>query len=95
MTAPEMPWAKSVYWLYSVLVKKAIRDKIMANLERKGIESRPFFFPIHMLPPYKSGLTLPVAEELSAKGLNLPSGFRLSEDQIKEIVEALKEVLKV
>ncbi|RLE64360.1 MAG: aminotransferase DegT [Thermoprotei archaeon] len=90
--APEMPWAKNVYWLYSVLVKKEIKDKIMASLEEKGIETRPFFHPIHMLPPYKSSLTLPVAEELSAKGLNLPSGFRLSENQIKEIVEVLREV---
>jgi len=92
--APEMPWAKNVYWLYSVLVEKILRDKIIKHLERQGIEARPFFYPIHILPPYKHSLTLPVAEELSAKGLNLPSGPRLPENQIEEVVESLREVLE-
>lgn len=91
--APEMSWAKSVYWLYSVLVKKAHRDKVIEHLERKGIESRPFFYPQHVLPPYERGLKLPIAEELSARGLNLPSGSRLSKNQIQEIVESLEEAL--
>lgn len=93
--APEMPWAKSVYWLYSVLVKRALRNKIIDHLERVGIETRPFFYPLHVLPPYKRGLTLPVSEELSASGLNLPSGPRLSENQIKEIVKSLGEALNL
>ena len=92
--APEMPWAKSVYWLYSVLVDKALRDKIIQYLEERGIEIRPFFYPIHILPPYKKKIKLPVAEELSAAGLNLPSGFRLSVNQIQEAVELLSESLE-
>ena len=92
--APEMSWAKSVYWLYSVLVKKALRDKVIEHLERQGIECRPFFYPQHVLPPYNRGLTLPIAEELSARGLNLPSGPRLSEDQIQEVVGSLSEALR-
>jgi perosamine synthetase len=91
--APEMPWAKSVYWLYSVLVNAPIRDAIITNLEKKGIESRPFFYPSHLLPPYQSNLKLPVSEELSARGLNLPSGTNLSENQITEIVEVIRATL--
>jgi perosamine synthetase len=92
--APEMPWAKSVYWLYSVLVEKKHRDKLIEDLERKGIESRPFFYPQHILPPYNHGLRLPTAEDLAARGLNLPSGPRLSEDQIQKIVESMSESLE-
>jgi len=91
--APEMPWAKNVYWLYSVLLKKGLRDKIMKHLEGEGIETRPFFHPIHILPPYRRNLALPVAQNLSSKGLNLPSGPRLLENQIQEIVESLSEAL--
>lgn len=87
--APEMPWAKTVYWLYSVLVKKNLRDKAIEHLRTKGIEARPFFHPVHTLPPYRRGLALPIAEDLSARGLNLPSGSRISRSQIKEVVEAL------
>jgi len=93
--APEMPWAKSVYWLYSVLIKETIRDEIIGHLEGEGIETRPLFYPIHLFPPYKrGGLTLPIAEELSAKGLSLPSGSSLSEDQIRKVVESLNEALR-
>jgi perosamine synthetase len=90
--APEMPWAKNVYWLYSVLVKKALRNKIIEHLEKQGIEARPFFHPLHTMPPYEHNLTLPVAEELSARGLNLPSGPQLSREQAEEIVESLRKI---
>jgi len=92
--APEMPWAKNVYWLYSVLVKKEFRNGVIQYLEKQGIETRPFFHPIHALPPYKSSLRLPVAEELAARGVSLPSGPRLSDDQIESTVEAIREALK-
>jgi len=91
--APEMPWAKNVHWLYSVLVKSAFRDKIIDHLDSESIETSSFFYPIHTLPPYKGSLTLPVAEVISAMGLNLPSGCRLSENQIQEVVESLREIL--
>jgi perosamine synthetase len=88
-----MPWAKTVYWLYSILVAKGLRDKIAEHLETQGIESRPFFYPLHTLPPYKCSLAFPVAEELSIRGLNLPSGPELSRDQLKEVAESIREVL--
>jgi len=92
--APEMPWAKNVYWLYSILVRKSLRDKIVEHLERRGIESRPFFYPLHILPPYKRSLAFPVAEELSIRGLNLPSGSQLTRNQIEEVAESLREALE-
>lgn len=91
--APEMPWAKNVYWLYSILVEKALRNKIIEYLEQQGIEARPFFYPSHTLPPYKRNLQLPIAEELSARGLNLPSGHGLSENQIQEVIDSLRVIL--
>jgi len=94
ISAPEMLWAKSAYWLYSILIEKTVRNKVIEHLEKEGIETRPFFYPIHVLPPYKrTDLTLPIAQELSDAGLNLPSGPCLSEDQIQKVVESLNEVL--
>lgn len=93
--APQMVWAKSVYWLYSILVKNSLRDKIIQHLERQGIETRPFFYPVHTLPPYKRNLTLPVAEQLSATGLNLPSGPRLSRSEIQEIVRYMRTCIQI
>jgi perosamine synthetase len=74
-------------------VKRTSRNKIIEHLEKQGIETRPFFYPLHTMPPYKHNLKFPVAEELSARGLNLPSGLRISENQVERVIESLREVL--
>lgn len=90
VTHPEMQWAKNVYWYYSILVKSEVRDRLSAVLNGAGIETRPFFYPIHMLPMYnKNKVTLPVAEELGFRGINLPSGVALTEDDISRVAHAV------
>lgn len=84
---PEMPWAKTVYWLHSILLENSFRsnrDLLMQELSAEGIDSRPFFIPMHELPMYKQE-GYPVASELSMKGINLPSSTLLSEEDIKQI----------
>ena len=95
IVAPEMSWAKNTYWFYCILVNSKVRDKLIVHLDQDGIETRPFFYPIHTLPPYSHGLKLPVAEQLSARGLNLPSGPRITEDEICEVSSAIRKVLKL
>jgi perosamine synthetase len=86
---PQMEWAKNVYWYYSILVPKNKRDQVVAALESKEIEVRPFFYPIHMLPHYKSGYSLPVAEDIGFRGLNLPSGAQITQEQIEEVASVI------
>jgi len=89
---PEMKWAKSVYWMYSILIEDSFgmnRDILMKELERKRIDTRPFFYPMHVLPPYQNNERFPIAEEISRKGINLPSGVGLKEEEIRKIVESL------
>ncbi len=92
---PEMSWAKNVYWLYSILIEGFSRDKLIDYLEKSGIESRPFFYPSHLMPPHRIDLSLPVAERLSSIGLNLPSGPMISKDQIKEISEHIQKFMTI
>ena len=61
----------------------------MKRLEEKGIETRPFFYPMHVMPPYKNNERFPVAEEISRKGVNLPSGVNLTEEMIMRVVDAI------
>ncbi len=93
---PEAPWARSVFWMYSVLLadSEASVDQVRNRLGDRGVDSRPFFHPIHTLPPYATGERLPVAEELSARGLNLPSGVGLEQAQVKRVARALAEALE-
>ncbi len=83
----EKPWAKNVYWMYSILVDE--RDELMKRLKDKGIETRPFFYPLHQLPHFKLDESFPVSDEISRKGINLPSSVNLKEEEIKEIVKII------
>jgi perosamine synthetase len=89
---PEMPWAKNVYWMYSILIKDNFgldRNRLLEKLAQSGIDNRPFFYPLHTMPPYKENTLYPIAEELSAKGLNLPSSVKLSKNDIRKIATSL------
>lgn len=70
------------------------RDTLVKKLKKEGIETRPFFYPIHFMPPYKTGENFPVAEDLSKRGINLPSSAKLREGEIKRIAETIKSIMK-
>jgi perosamine synthetase len=92
---PSMPWQESVCWMYSVLVEPAFgldRDAVGAGLRARGIDSRPFFVPLHEMPPYRLEGSFPVATALSRQGINLPSGTALSAEEIATVCQALREL---
>jgi len=97
---PEAPWAKNVYWMYSILIEDTFgisRDELMKNLENDGIETRTFFYPIHVQPIYAKhfiGEKFPIADELSRKGVNLPSGNSLTAQEVTYICECVKKYAK-
>jgi len=94
--------AKNVYWMYSIIIEDEFgmsRDELMLELEKKGIETRTFFVPMHEQPVFLNmGLfkreSYPVAEELSRKGLYLPSSSGLKEAEIRYICDAIKDIDK-
>ncbi|MCK4352514.1 DegT/DnrJ/EryC1/StrS family aminotransferase [candidate division WOR-3 bacterium] len=108
-TPKEKHWAKSVFWIYSILIEPEFgitRDKLAIKLKEHGIETRPVFYPLHQMPPYlprrlrpaslvgagqagKTGEHFPVAEEISKKGLSLPSSVKLKKSDIKKVVNAI------
>ncbi len=94
---PAEPWAENVYWMYSVQVEPAFgadRDAVRAGLRERGVDSRPFFVPLHELPPYRQDAPFPVASALAAKGINLPSGTGLLPDEIDTVCKALRELAR-
>lgn len=97
---PEASWAKNVYWMYSILVQDSFgtpRDELMRRLELEGIETRTFFYSIHVQPFYAKRYQekkFPVADELSKKGINLPSGNNLAADEIRHVCECILRCAK-
>ncbi|MFX1534862.1 MAG: DegT/DnrJ/EryC1/StrS family aminotransferase [Promethearchaeota archaeon] len=99
---PEKEWAKSVYWMYSVLIEPAFglsRDELTRSLKNRQIETRPFFIPMDKQPVFKDkrffkGETYPVASELSRKGMHLPSSSGLETAEIQYICNAIEEIIR-
>jgi degT/dnrJ/eryC1/strS aminotransferase len=74
------------FWMVSILVKnKMYRDSLRKYLAEKGIETRPLFYPIHTMPMFDNKENFAVAEDLSSKGINLPSWPGLQNQDIEEI----------
>jgi len=97
---PVAPWAEPALWLYSIIVDPDLygrtRDELMAHLDEHAIETRPFFIPLHRLPPFREESTarsehLPVTDQLSERGMNLPTFNTLnveSTDRIAGVIAA-------
>lgn len=81
--------------MFSILLKdkvKVSRDKLMEYLKNDGIETRPVFYPLHIMPPYEEAEgEYPVAEKLSRNGINLPTHALLKEEDIAYISKKIKK----
>jgi perosamine synthetase len=84
--------------MYSIFVEDKFginRDELIRLLEKKGIETRPFFYPMHVLPPYKTYENTPkISKNISSRGLNLPSSPTLEKSQIEFIVESFSKMVE-
>lgn len=85
------------YWLYSILVEDEFgvsRDEFLKELNKNGVQARPFFMPVHEMPPYKECRhgDMTVTNEISSKGVNLPSSVSLTQDEVRMICKTIKKI---
>lgn len=99
----EKTYAKSVYWMYGVVLRKGFRgsrEQVRKKLLEKGVETRDFFYPMHLQPIFnKLGMAekyakLKVSEWLGENGFYLPSGSGLSEEQVKTVADTLLKCIR-
>ena len=93
---PEAHWAKSSFWMNSIILTEDYplsRDAMRESLLEQGIDTRPFFIPLHQLPPYlDSNPDFPISDRLSERGLNIPSYPTLKDVEISRICGAIMEL---
>ena len=96
---PQVSWATMAPWLFCITVDKSAyghsRDELMVILEQADIETRPFFIPLHQLPPFREGsLTrgerLPVTDDLGSTGMNLPTFTRMTDADVERVIQVIK-----
>ena len=85
------------YWVYGIVLKTPnLRDKLIENLYSNGVESRPFFWPLHLQPAYLNSnnaenIELINSEYLGKNGLYLPMGAHINKKVQKKIVNILEK----
>ncbi|MEA2645637.1 MAG: perosamine synthetase [Chloroflexota bacterium] len=97
---PVADWAEPSPWLFCATVDAGAfgrdRDELAAALAEAGIDTRPFFIPLHQLPPFREesrarGEALPHTERISAAGLNLPTYTQMTDADVDRVAEAVRQ----
>jgi perosamine synthetase len=88
------PSNRHVYWMYTVIIRDGVacnRDRLIQHLDTDGIDTRPAFSPLHLMPPYYLGTgRFPVAERLGARGISLPTHSRLTRAEVGYVASRLR-----
>lgn len=94
---PEMPWASNVYWLPTFILDKTFnsvsRSTLMSMLANDGVESRPVFYPLNEMSPYKNEDLFTNSHYVSYHGISLPVLNRFNKDDIQYISDAFNSSL--
>jgi perosamine synthetase len=96
----EKDYARNIYWMYAVVVDPEFgmsRDQLAEALLEHGIETRTFFCPLNLQPAYLQRqavrpLPCPEAVRLWERGLYLPSGCLLTDDQITHVSQTIRSL---
>ncbi|WP_033072927.1 DegT/DnrJ/EryC1/StrS family aminotransferase [Sphingopyxis sp. MWB1] len=97
----EENWGRSVFWVYPLLLDDdhpLDAANFAAALKAEGVESRPFFLGMHEQPVFHDmglflGETYPVTERIARKGLYIPSGLAITDDQMGHVCAAVHKIL--
>ena len=97
----KMNYANNIYWVFGLVLKNTLdfdAKEAIKRLREEDIDCRPFFYPMHKQPVLiKMGFfqseSYPVAERLYKRGLYIPSGIALTDDQINQVSKKVIEVL--
>jgi perosamine synthetase len=96
----ERDWAKSVYWMYALVVSPSFgisRDELAKRLKAEGVDTRTFFCSMADQPCLQSldgfrKIPTPVATRIWENGLYLPSTHTLTEKEICFVADTIKEI---
>jgi perosamine synthetase len=97
------PHVRSTYWMVTVIIDSALgltKEQAIAAMAERKVGCRPFQYPLSSLPAY-AGLPEAKAAQsrntrayaVSPYGINLPSGFNMTQELVGYVSNCFKEVL--
>lgn len=89
---------RNVYWRYTIFLDRKINiEKFIKEAARLKIITRRTYLPLHLHPFFKKdhgNITLPNCENIGSLGLDIPSGVKLTKEDILYISKSLKIIAK-
>lgn len=95
---PEAAFGRATRWLSWLTIDPvafgADREQIRLALAEQHIETRPVWKPLHLQPVFANCECIrgTVAEDLFARGLCLPSGSHLTNEDLERVINAISAV---
>jgi len=93
---------KNSYWMVSVILDPKFgikKEKLFHKMNKRGISSRPFFYPLSAIPAFyeteeaqKARERNLVSYKVSPYGLNLPCGMNMDEEKVKWVCKVFREL---
>ncbi len=94
---PEPKETKNCYWQPTVIFGKSWnvtldkRNKLIDDMNEKQIALRPLFYPVSMFPMYEDCRNNTVSYDIFSKGINLPSYFEMTKDDVEYVIQKIQE----
>lgn len=93
----ERPNTKNNYWMVTIVVDKSYhlsKEELIKEFEKYNIQTRPFFYPLSMLPAIKdNSAKTPIAFDIASRAINLPSSLQLTEKDVDYVCNILLKIL--
>ena len=95
---PEAAWGLSTRWLTCLTIDPtafgADREQVRLALAEAQIEARPVWKPLHLQPIFQDYECFggEVSEDLFDRGLCLPSGSNLTDEELDRVIQAILKV---
>jgi dTDP-4-amino-4,6-dideoxygalactose transaminase len=95
---PEAEWSYATRWLTCLTIDPvafgADREQVRLALANAQIEARPVWKPLHMQPVFQDCECFggEVSEDLFERGLCLPSGSNLTDEELQRVIETILKV---
>jgi perosamine synthetase len=89
-------WARSVFWMYTVLVNPRLfgmtSRSLLRVLRRSGIQTRPLWQPMHRSPAHRGAdaVDCSIADRLYLHGLSLPCSVNLQPDAQDCVIASIR-----
>ena len=100
----EAPGTKNTYWMVTAVLDASLgmeKERLMALLSERGIDSRPFFYPLSSLPAYEylgqarqDRQRNRVSYQISPYGVNVPCALNMTQERVHYVCDTLKEILR-